>query len=161
VKEGGRLGVEVGLFNCPGWSQSGGPWIKPEQAMRYVAFSELRVTGPARFEQKLPAPGDHFQDIAVLAFPAPREEGTVIASKAPRLTCSPALAQAGRLVDGDRSTEDMFPAARAGNKAGSRSNWNLLNPSPRARWFWCRRGRISSRGASSRPRIRRRVPQGA
>ena len=24
----------VGLFNCPGWSQSGGPWVKPEEAMR-------------------------------------------------------------------------------------------------------------------------------
>lgn len=26
--------IEVGLFNCPGWSQTGGPWIKPQQAMR-------------------------------------------------------------------------------------------------------------------------------
>ncbi|HRT07191.1 MAG TPA: glycosyl hydrolase [Candidatus Paceibacterota bacterium] len=128
VKEGGRLGVEVGLFNCPGWSQSGGPWIKPEQAMRYVAFSELRVTGPARFEQKLPAPGEHFQDIAVLAFPAPREEGTVIASKAPRLTCSPALDQAGRLVDGDRSTEVMFPAGAGRQQGGVTVELELAEP---------------------------------
>ena len=34
IREGGRLGVNIGMFNCPGWSQSGGPWIKPEQAMR-------------------------------------------------------------------------------------------------------------------------------
>lgn len=33
-KTAGRLGIEMGLFNCPGWSQSGGPWIKPEEAMR-------------------------------------------------------------------------------------------------------------------------------
>ena len=30
----GELGIEMGIFNGPGWSQSGGPWIKPEEAMR-------------------------------------------------------------------------------------------------------------------------------
>ncbi len=34
LKEAGRLGIEMGIFNCPGWSQSGGPWVKPEEAMR-------------------------------------------------------------------------------------------------------------------------------
>jgi hypothetical protein len=36
VNEGKRLGVDIGTFNCPGWSQSGGPWVKPEMAMRYL-----------------------------------------------------------------------------------------------------------------------------
>src|SRR5665811_1812954 len=26
VNEGKRIGVNIGSFNCPGWSQSGGPW---------------------------------------------------------------------------------------------------------------------------------------
>ena len=26
LKTAGKLGIEMGLFNCPGWSQSGGPW---------------------------------------------------------------------------------------------------------------------------------------
>ena len=34
LKTAGELGIEMGIFNCPGWSQSGGPWIKPEEAMR-------------------------------------------------------------------------------------------------------------------------------
>lgn len=34
LKTAGELGIEMGLFNCPGWSQSGGPWVKPEEAMR-------------------------------------------------------------------------------------------------------------------------------
>ena len=34
LKVAGELGIEMGLFNCPGWSQSGGPWIKPEESMR-------------------------------------------------------------------------------------------------------------------------------
>lgn len=39
MKTAGELGIEIGMFNCPGWSQSGGPWIKPEQSMKYVAFA--------------------------------------------------------------------------------------------------------------------------
>jgi hypothetical protein len=46
VREGGRLGVGIGLFNCPGWSQSGGPWIGADETMRYLASSEARVSGP-------------------------------------------------------------------------------------------------------------------
>ena len=33
-KVAGELDIEMGIFNCPGWSQSGGPWVKPEEAMR-------------------------------------------------------------------------------------------------------------------------------
>jgi hypothetical protein len=75
VREGGRLGVDIGLFNSPGWSQSGGPWVQPDQAMRYVVLPETRLTGPQQFEGKLPAPDGAFQDVAVLAFPVPAGEG--------------------------------------------------------------------------------------
>ena len=34
LKTAGELGIEMGIFNCPGWSQSGGPWVKSEEAMR-------------------------------------------------------------------------------------------------------------------------------
>jgi hypothetical protein len=34
LKTAGELGIEMGIFNCPGWSQSGGPWVKPDEAMR-------------------------------------------------------------------------------------------------------------------------------
>lgn len=71
VREGGRLGVDIGFFNSPGWSQSGGPWVKPEQAMRYVTLPETRLHGPQHFQGRLPSPKGEFQDVAVLAFPAP------------------------------------------------------------------------------------------
>ena len=35
----------------------------------YLVSAERRVTGPARFEERLPTPKEPFQDIAVLAFP--------------------------------------------------------------------------------------------
>lgn len=34
LKTAGELGLEAGLFNSPGWSVSGGPWIREEEAMR-------------------------------------------------------------------------------------------------------------------------------
>jgi hypothetical protein len=70
LKTATELDIEIGIFNSPGWSQSGGPWIKPEQSMRYLAASELRVKGPAKVEQKLPKPDkSDFQDVKVIAFP--------------------------------------------------------------------------------------------
>lgn len=77
IREGTRLGVDIGVFNSPGWSQSGGPWVKPGQAMRYVTMPETRIHGPAHFEGKLPTPVGEFQDLAVLAFPVPTGEGEV------------------------------------------------------------------------------------
>ncbi len=74
IREGGRLGVDIGVFNSPGWSQSGGPWVKPEQAMRYLVLPEIRLHGPQHFSGKLPRPAGDFQDVAVLAFPAPKDD---------------------------------------------------------------------------------------
>lgn len=48
LKKATELDIEIGIFNSPGWSQSGGPWVKPEQAMRYLASSETRVKGPQK-----------------------------------------------------------------------------------------------------------------
>lgn len=89
IREGSRIGVDIGLFNCPGWSQSGGPWVKPEQAMRYVALQEVRVTGPKRFEGQLPQPSGAFQDLAVLAFPAPAHDADDAAAKGAKITRTP------------------------------------------------------------------------
>ena len=109
IREGGRLGVNIGMFNCPGWSQSGGPWIGPEQAMRYLACSETRVTGPRRFAGQLPAPKEPFQDVAVLAFPTPQRDSDSLVAKSPRVTCMPAAAGVASLMDGEESTRFEFP----------------------------------------------------
>ena len=45
VKTAGELDIEIGAFNCPGWSQSGGPWITAEQTMRHLVASETPVRG--------------------------------------------------------------------------------------------------------------------
>ncbi len=74
IREATRIGVDIGLFNSPGWSQSGGPWVRPEQAMRYVVQRELRVRGPRHIELPLPRPEGAIQDLAVQAFPVPPDD---------------------------------------------------------------------------------------
>ena len=64
-----ELDIEVGLFNCPGWSQSGGPWVKPEQSMRYLAAVNDTVQGPIKYHATLPSLGKDGQDVKVLAYP--------------------------------------------------------------------------------------------
>jgi hypothetical protein len=54
--EGKRLGIDVGLHNCPGYTSTGGPWITPELAMQQIFQSETRVEGGAAFEGILPRP---------------------------------------------------------------------------------------------------------
>ncbi len=69
LKEASRLSVELMSFNAPGWSQSGGPWIKPEQSMRRVSWKEFPARGGAFSEKVRPDGVDASQDIAVLAVP--------------------------------------------------------------------------------------------
>jgi hypothetical protein len=70
--EAQRLGLELGLHNCIGWSVSGGPWIKPENAMQRVVWSEARAAGPRPYDRFLDQPAakmNHYKDIAVLLVP--------------------------------------------------------------------------------------------
>ena len=72
AQEADRLGLDLIMHNGPGWSSSGGAWVKPEHAMQRVVWTERRVTGPANFDETLPAPAkrvDYYRDVAVLAFP--------------------------------------------------------------------------------------------
>ncbi len=109
VREGGRLGVSLGLFNSPGWSQSGGPWVKPAQSMRHVVLSEIHLHGPQHFESALPAPAGALQDISTLAFPAPLGDADTIGAHSPQLTSAPNLPGASRLFEPGASTGLELP----------------------------------------------------
>lgn len=91
VMEAERLGLEITLNAGPGWTGSGGPWVKPEQSMQHLVASALQVTGPADFNGQLPRPeprkphfvhapvpttlrqarNEFYRDVAVIAFPTP------------------------------------------------------------------------------------------
>ena len=69
MKKAGELDIELGMFNSPGWSQSGGTWNKPEQSMRRLAFTSTMVKGSNRVNLKLDKVGDDAQDVRVIAYP--------------------------------------------------------------------------------------------
>lgn len=74
VREGTRLSVDIGLFNCPGWSQSGGPWVKPTDAMRHLVSKEIRVTGPSVLSRVPQVNEKDFQQVSVLAWRVPKAD---------------------------------------------------------------------------------------
>ena len=86
LKTATELGIEIGIFNCPGWSQSGGPWVSPEQSMRYLASSSVTVTGGRKIEIDLPRPesrwADRFQDVRTIAYPHVKGEKLTLDGKA-------------------------------------------------------------------------------
>ena len=70
LKKATELDIEIGIFNCPGWSQSGGPWVTPQESMRYLAGAQTTVTGNGGMQtlQLPPLPKDA-RDERVLAYP--------------------------------------------------------------------------------------------
>jgi hypothetical protein len=72
--EAARLGIEVNMNNDAGWNGSGGPWMKVEQSMQKIVWTETQTDGPRKFEGKLRRPqavANYYEDIAVIAFPTP------------------------------------------------------------------------------------------
>jgi hypothetical protein len=56
VKECERLGIVLTLGSGPGWTGSGGPWVKMEESMQHLVASKLEVAGPLSLNQKLEVP---------------------------------------------------------------------------------------------------------
>ena len=73
IEEADRLGIEIGIHNCDGWSTSGGPWIKPEQSMKQYIWSTTLVEGGQMVTRKLAQPKEKinfYRDVAVIAWPS-------------------------------------------------------------------------------------------
>lgn len=115
IREGKRTGVNIGLFNCPGWSQSGGPWVNPEESMRYLLYSELEIEGGKKLELKLVKPSEFFQQVRVLAFPVPDNEHSTLNRINSIISTIPQLESPDNLIDGDTGTVCLFRRA-AGSK---------------------------------------------
>lgn len=100
VRECERLDIAMTLGVGPGWTGSGGPWVKPEQSMQHLVSSSVSVTGTKDAKEQtialpVPAPkppffgegnlspevrqmwSEFYEDVVVLAFPTP-ENGAKI-----------------------------------------------------------------------------------
>ncbi|WP_423128721.1 glycosyl hydrolase [Gaoshiqia sp. Z1-71] len=92
MKESKRLGITLTLGVGPGWTGSGGPWVKAEESMRHLVSSSVELRGPSVQKVILPKPSPqrpffgegtltpelrehrdaYYQDVAVLAYPTPK-----------------------------------------------------------------------------------------
>jgi len=117
IAEANRLGFELTVENCAGWSNSGGPWNTPEHGMQQVVSSELSLTGPKNFTGSLPQPPtklDFYRDIAVLAYPVADADSLSMKDCSPVASASSDSAAAGKILDGDDQTFIKLPAPKPG-----------------------------------------------
>jgi alpha-L-rhamnosidase len=56
ASEARRLDMKLGIFNCPGYETSGGPWISPELSMQQLCWSNKQVNGNSSIEITLDKP---------------------------------------------------------------------------------------------------------
>ncbi len=77
--EADRLHLEMGMAASGGWSETAGPWVKPEQGMKKYVWSETAISGPAKVHSRLAQPPDtvgKFQTMPTapdMAFPTPTD----------------------------------------------------------------------------------------
>lgn len=109
LKTASELDIEIGIFNSPGWSQSGGPWVKPDEAMRYLASAQIEVEGPRHIETTIAAPAADFEDVRTIAYPAPEEYAS---RPDAAIKTDFGTDNAAAIADGDPATGITLPAGR-------------------------------------------------
>jgi hypothetical protein len=134
AEEARRLGLEMSIFSSPGWSEAGGPWVAPEQAMKKLVWSETAVEGPAHFDSKLPEPPSNegpvrdlsagartdtpgfYRDSAILAYRTPPDAAPMAALHLKATTNNGAV-DAGPLLDDSLNTSLNIDAPKDGSPA--------------------------------------------
>ena len=129
-----ELGLEMAIAGSPGWSESGGPWVKPEQGMKKLVWSEMDVEGGKPFDGQLPHPPtetgsfqnlaaggggflagnpgavkpQYYKDVAVLAMKMP-DHYKPLRQLHPVITCSAGEFPLEDLTDGDLVRASALP----------------------------------------------------
>jgi hypothetical protein len=138
-----QLGLEEAIAGSPGWSESGGPWVQPAQAMKKLVWSETRVQGGTPFSgtlakpptvsgpfqnvplfnwvaamsgQTVKPPPEYYKDSVVVAYRVPSGD-VPLASLKPTITSSGGTIDAALLWDGDLVKSSALPKAPVGEKA--------------------------------------------
>jgi (4-O-methyl)-D-glucuronate---lignin esterase len=128
-----KLGLEMAIAGSPGWSESGGPWVPPAQAMKKYVWSETRLEGGKPWSGVLPKPPtatgpyqniptgrdkepQFYADSAVVALRLPDHDRTM-AELGPKVTSSGGTFDLASLTDGDLANSHLLPAAKVGEQA--------------------------------------------
>lgn len=124
------LGLEMSVASAPGWSFTGGPWVKPKNGMKKLVWRELWVKGGTTFDAALPEPykvigkyqniplhanarEDYYEDIAVLAYKLPEKEVPMSELK-PKISSNAGSFTLEQLTDGDLASSQPLHAGRNG-----------------------------------------------
>lgn len=178
VHECERLGIEMTLGVGPGWTGSGGPWVKPSQSMQHLVSSSVEVEGSVNKPIVLPMPlpkrpffgedvftpelkkkwMDFYEDVAVLAFPSPNPYTLADVDEKSLYYRAPYTSQAG--VKQYLPSNADYPAPPAGvvieknriiDLTGKLdAEGTLLWEAPPGKWVVMRFGRRNN-GAATRP----------
>jgi hypothetical protein len=146
IKEGQRLGVEIGMHNAPGWSSSGGPWVEPAMSMQKLVWTETAVAGGGAVAIDLARPeavAGYYRDAFVIAFPA-------LPADAPRVADWQTKANYRYRVTGQLALPADIPASAAidparvidltSHRRGDRLEWEA----PPGNWTVLRIGHTST-----------------
>jgi hypothetical protein len=93
ASEADRLGLELAIASSPGWSETGGPWVKPEDGLKKIVWSETELEGGRRFTGRLTLPPSvtgPFQTIA-----AHDEVGSLLGSEKGNVEVAPFYVEIG------------------------------------------------------------------
>lgn len=128
ASEAERLDLEMSVFSSAGWSLTGGPWVKPEQAMKKLVWSEMNIKGPLSFNDKLPDPpsfegpirdlsnsskpvSGFYRDCVVLAFPTHPDDTEAARELASAVTGS-GVVDPAYLLDDDLNSSCRIAAGK-------------------------------------------------
>ncbi|HTV08084.1 MAG TPA: glycosyl hydrolase [Candidatus Aquilonibacter sp.] len=134
AQEGNRLGLEMSIFSSPGWSEAGGPWVKPDDAMKKLVWSETDVEGPKDIDTKLAEPPSNqgpvldlnagvrpgsppfYRDSLVIAYRTP-PDATSMADLHPKATTNNGPIDDAALLDDNLNTAVNIAAPAGGGPA--------------------------------------------
>jgi hypothetical protein len=136
TRQADSLGLEMAIAGSPGWSESGGPWVTPAQAMKKLVWSEIRIGEGETFKGVLPKPPstagmfqnmttqsrdqqplpEYYADVAVVAYRIP-DNDISLTELNPKVTSSAGKFELTALTDGDLTNQVFLPAAGANRKA--------------------------------------------
>src|SRR6266702_3750394 len=79
AQEADRLNLEMAMAASGGWSETAGPWVKPEQGMKKYVWSETKLKGGQHFHGTIASPptvSGKFQGMGLppgISFPKPTD----------------------------------------------------------------------------------------
>ncbi|MBD1388684.1 glycoside hydrolase [Neiella sp. HB171785] len=128
IEKAADCDIDIGLFNSPGWSQSGGPWVNLDQSMRYLDSTEYQVSGPSHQPITLSEPDGFTQSVKVIAFKTPAGEAerlnqqqTTMSIESHGLSNPIDVSDSKALIDGDPQSVYLFPSELVNQKSEANS----------------------------------------